>query len=117
MKIVEGRFEDFIVLPNGNIISPLNNLTYFDNFECVTDYRIIQERKEKLVLQVVLKEGYDENSFQKFKDKFIKNFDEDMTIEIEVLESMPRKGKFRRVVSKIIPREQLILSGFPENPE
>ncbi|PVX27401.1 MAG: capsule biosynthesis protein CapK, partial [Candidatus Bathyarchaeum sp.] len=56
MKVLEGRFEDFIVLPNGEIISPLNNLTYFDKFDCVTDYRIIQERREKLVLQVVLKE-------------------------------------------------------------
>lgn len=117
MKIVEGRFEDFIVLPNGNIISPLNNLTYFDKFECVTDYRIIQESREKLVLQVVLKEGYEENSFQEFKDNFMKNFGEDMIIEVEVLESIPWKGKFRRVVSKILPREQLILSGFPENAE
>ena len=117
MKVLEGRFEDFIVLPNGEIISPLNNLTYFDKFDCVTDYRIIQERREKLVLQVVLKEGYDENSFQQFKDNFIKNFGEDMTIEIEVLESIPWNEKFRRVVSKILPREQLILSGFPENIE
>jgi phenylacetate-CoA ligase len=117
MKMLEGRFDDFIVLPNGKIISPLNNLTYFDDFECVTDYRIIQESREKLVLQVVLKEEYNENEFQKFKDNFIKNFGEGMTVEIEVLESIPRKGKFRRVVSKIMPREQLILSGFPENIE
>ncbi len=117
MQILEGRFEDFIVLPNGNIISPLNNLTYFDNFEFVTDYKIIQESREKLVLQVVLKEGYDENLFQEFKDNFMNNFGEDMIIEIQVLESIPRMGKFRRVVSKILPREQLILSGCPENIE
>jgi phenylacetate-CoA ligase len=113
MRIVEGRFEDFIVLPNGKIISPLNNLTYFDNFECVTDYRIIQEKKDKLVLQIVLKDACEENTFQKFKDN-INNFGEDITIEIEVLDSIPRTGKFRRVVSKTLPREQFILSGFPE---
>ena len=114
MKILEGRFEDFIILPNGKIISPLNNLTYFDNFECVAEYRIIQERTDKLVLQVVLKEGYKENVFEKFKDNFINEFGEDVTIEIEVLDSIPRMGKFRRVVSKILPREQFILSMLTE---
>ena len=109
MKILEGRFEDFIILPDGKVISPLNNLTYFDKFECVTEYRIIQETMNKLVLQVVLKEGTKENEFEKFKDNFINEF-KDVTIEIEVLDSIPRTGKFRRVVSKIMPREQFILS-------
>lgn len=107
MKVLEGRFEDFIILPSGRIISPLVTLSYFENIKGIAEYRIVQERKDNFILQLVLKEGYNENALAQLRNRFIEEFKEDVTINIEILDAIPRNGKLRRVVSKCMPREQL----------
>lgn len=107
MKVLEGRFEDFIILPSGRIIYPFNIFPFFfENIEGIAEYRIIQERKDNFILQLVLKEGYNENAIAQLRNRFIEEFREDVTINIEVLDAIPRNGKLRRVVSKCMPREQ-----------
>jgi len=106
MKVVEGRFEDFIILPSGRIIYPLVTLSFFEKIEGIAEYRIIQEGKDNFILQLVLKEGYKGNALAQLRNRFIEEFGKDVTINIEVLDAIPRNGKLRRVVSKCMPREQ-----------
>jgi len=110
MKVLEGRSEDFIILPSGRIISPLVTLSYFENIEGVAEYRIVQERKDNFILQLVLKEGYNENLLVQLRNRFVEEFGKDVTINIEVLDAIARNGKLRRVISKCMPREQFFSS-------
>ena len=107
MKVLEGRFEDFIVLPSGRIITPLVTSRYFDNIEGIAEYRIIQKKRDDFVIRIVLEEGHNDYLLTQLSDRFKKGFGEDVTINIEVLDVIPRKGKLRRVVS-MLTREQFL---------
>lgn len=106
MKVLEGRFEDFIILPSGRIISPMGTLRYFEDIKGIDEYMIIQEKKDTFILRLVLKEGYNDEIFPQLRDRFIKGFGEDVAINFKVVDSIPREGKLRRVVSKCLPRER-----------
>lgn len=110
MKVLEGRFEDFIILPSDRIISPLVTSRYVEDIEGIAEYRIIQETKDSFIIQLVLKEGYSDDIFLQLRYRFTKEFGEDVTINIEVVDAIPRNGKLRRVVSKCLPRERFLLT-------
>jgi len=107
MKVLEGRFEDFIILPTSRIVSPLVTSCYFEGIEGITEYKVIQERMDRIIVQIVLKEGYGDDTLLQIEDRFIKGFGEEIKIDFEVVDTIPRDGKFRRVVSKCLPRERL----------
>ena len=65
MEVVEGRFDDFIMLPSGRIISPYVTSRYFENIKGIAEYRIVQEAGHRFTIQLVLREGYsDDVSFK-----------------------------------------------------
>jgi phenylacetate-CoA ligase len=106
MNIIEGRFEDFIVLPNGRIISPYVTSRYFENIPDIIEYRLIQEKKDRFTIQLVLRKECNSDTFLRLEDRFRKELGEDITMHIEVVDAIPRNGKLRHVVSKCLPREQ-----------
>ena len=108
MKVLDGRFEDFIILPNGRVLSPLVTLRYFENIEGISEYRIIQEKIDKLTLQLVLRDGYDEDVVTRLRNRFMDKLGEDITLNIEVMDAIPRDGKLRRVVSHCLPRKRFV---------
>jgi len=110
MKVLEGRYDDFIILPSGRIIPPFVTSIYFENIEGIAEYRIIQETKQYFIIQIVLRDEYNDAIFLQLKDRFTKGFGEDVTINIEVVDAIPRSGKLRRVVSKCLPRERFLFS-------
>jgi len=110
IKVLEGRFEDFIILPNGRIISPIVVSRYFENIEGIAEYRIIQEAKDNFIIKLVLKERHNDDIFLQLRERLSKGLGEDVTINIKVVDAIPRNGKLRRVVSKCIPREQILSS-------
>jgi phenylacetate-CoA ligase len=101
MKVIEGRHEDFIVLPSGRIITPSVTSRYFENIEGIAEYKIIQKKRDEFIIQIVLEERHNDYLLTQLSDRFKKGFREDVTINIEVLDVIPRKGKLRRVVSKL----------------
>ncbi len=106
MKVLEGRFEDLIILPTGRIISPLVISCYFEGIEGITEYRVIQEKTDDFIVQIALKEGYGDDTLLQIRDRFMKGLGEDITINFEVVDTIPRDGKLRRIVSKCLPRER-----------
>ncbi len=106
MKVLEGRFEDLIILPTGRIISPLVVSCYFEGIEGITEYRVIQEKIDYFIVQIVLKEDYGDDTLLQIRDRLIRGFGEDITINFKVVDTIPRDGKLRRVVSKCLPRER-----------
>ena len=110
MKVLEGRSDDFIILPSGRIIPPYVTSMYFSNIEGIAEYKIIQETRQHFIIQIVPREEYDDALFLQLKGRFIKGFNEPVTIDIEVVDAIPRSGKLRRVVSKCLPREKFLFS-------
>jgi len=107
MNMIEGRFDDCIVLPSGRIVSPLVMADYFENIEGIAEYRIIQERKDNLIIQIVPKEEYEDDMFLLLRNRFAEKLGAHIKLNIEIIDHIPTSGKLRRIVSKCLPREQL----------
>ena len=106
MQMVEGRSDDFILLPSGTILSPLDASRCFESIEGVSEYRIIQEAKDHLTVQLVLKEGCGEDVPLRLRDKLKQELGENLTVDVQVLDAIPGNGKRRNVISKCLTREQ-----------
>ncbi len=114
MKVIEGRLDDFIVLPSGKIISPIVILSVFDGVEGVTEFRVIQEKKEELNVQIVSENVPETELFQTLRERFADRLRETMTLNIEAvdaLETTREQEKPRCIISKCLPREHLFNAG------
>jgi phenylacetate-CoA ligase len=106
MKIVEGRTDDFLVTLDGKLISPLIFFPYpFQDFEGIKQFRVIQERRDKLVIQLVLKEGFRSGPeiFEKARRDISKLFGAAMQVEFQTLEKIEKdpSGKLRKIISHV----------------
>lgn len=106
MKLVEGRADDFLSTMDGRVISPLIFFPYpFDDFEQIRQFRVIQEQKDKLVIQVVPKEGcrIDSETFKKAATEISSVFGSDMQVEFQTLEKIEKdaSGKIRKIISYV----------------
>ena len=106
IKRIEGRTDDFLIATNGRVISPTVFFPYpFDNLDEIKQFRVVQERKDKLRIEVVPKgEFLNRNRFFEKAEKKIKQlFGEDMNVEFKILKAIPRDktGKLGKVISLI----------------
>ena len=103
MKILEGRTDDFLVLPSGTVISP-RNINFLENVKGISEYRIIQKELDRILLQIVKGIDFSENTISQAKN-VIRNgcLDEDIGINVEFVEKIPRdkSGKKRAVISEL----------------
>ncbi len=114
MKVIEGRLDDFIVLPSGRIISPIVVLSVFDGIEGIAEFRVIQEKKEELTVQIVSKDEPGTRMLSKLRDRFAERLTESMKLDIEVVETLATargQGKPRCIISKCLPREHFFHRG------
>ena len=103
MNVIEGRKDDFIILPSGTIISP-RNINFLEYIEGIVEYRIIQKKQNKIVVQATKGINFSQKTITQIKDE-IRNgcLDEDIEINVEIVDEMPREksGKIRAVVSEL----------------
>lgn len=104
MKIIEGRMDDFLIALDGRIVSPTVIFPYpFENIEMIRQFRIVQERQDKLTIQLAMKKGFYNEAivFEKAKKRLQRLFGEEMQVEFQILEEIPRdeSGKLRKTVS------------------
>jgi phenylacetate-CoA ligase len=106
IKSYEGRADDFLLASDGRVISPTVFFPYpFEDVDWIRQFRVIQESRKKLVIQVAAKETLAN------QDKIVRNaeskirmlFGEDMEVEFEFVEEIPRdpSGKLRKVISHV----------------
>lgn len=103
MKIIDGRADDFLVLPSGKIISPRNigTLEYIDG---ISGWRIIQEKKDKIIVQIVKGENFSQKTIEQVKEKVLTGcLGENVEIVVKLVEEIPKNesGKIRMVMSKV----------------
>jgi phenylacetate-CoA ligase len=105
MKLVEGRADDFLTAIDGRIISPTVFFPYpFKDFGDIRQFKVIQEEKDMLMIQLVLKGRFlAEGVLESARKEVQRVFGEKMRVEFEFLDELPREpsGKLKRVVSKI----------------
>lgn len=103
MKSVEGRCDDFIILPSGKLVSPIVLALAMKHTNGVIDYQIIQENIEKITVYMVISEKVDEAYIHNLQVKIQDFLDNEVSIEIKIIEKLKKgsTGKIRSVISKI----------------
>ena len=102
MKVVEGRKDVFMKTPSGKIIPPIIWPVIMERITTINQYKIIQEKIDLIKVQIVKGKGFSEETCSRVKRDIKNALGEDLHIEVEIVDKIPREaGKVRSVVSKI----------------
>jgi phenylacetate-CoA ligase len=102
MKVVEGRKDVFMKTPNGKIIPPIIWPVIMERITTINQYKIIQEKIDLIKVQIIKGKVFSEETSDRVKRDIKNALGEDMYIEVEIVDKIPREaGKVRSVVSKI----------------
>ncbi|MCJ7431294.1 phenylacetate--CoA ligase family protein [Candidatus Bathyarchaeota archaeon] len=109
MKMVEGRSDSILYLPDGRPLSPLAfiyAMQLFRLFECIEQWRVVQERQNSLRFDVKkVNVNVDERSMETELVGHIRkvlNLDSDVEVEVHFVNEIPvdKSGKMMKVISK-----------------
>lgn len=105
LKTLEGRTDDFLTALDGRIISPTIFSPYpFESLEGIRQFKVIQERRDELKIQLVAKESFlsDKQVFDKARKEIEKVFGEGMQVDFQLLEKIDSDShKLRKVISHV----------------
>lgn len=103
MKVIEGRLDDFIVLPSGNVLPPTALVPLFFKTLQIEQFRIIQNRKDLLEVEIVPHKEYTENVEKNILEKLETIINEPIHIKIKKVETIKQevKTKYRTVISNV----------------
>ena len=112
MKILEGRADDFLITLDGRIVSPTVFFPYpFEDFEGIRQFRVIQEKRGKLTIQLAVKESFfnKKEVLEKARNEIWRLFGEGMQVKFQLSEKIDRdtSGKLRKTVSYVPMQEFL----------
>jgi len=111
MKVVEGRKESVVVLPDGRSLSPLaidDCMCAFKYFNQIAQYRFVQRRIDSF--RILFKKKADTVSEEVMETELLAHVkrildigESEETVEIEFVDEIPldRTGKIRKVVSEL----------------
>ena len=114
MEVLEGRADDFLVTLGGKLVSPLIFHPYpFENSDWITQFKIVQEKRDKLIIQLVIKEdaGDVAKIIADARVRLIELFGTDMQVEFRTVKSIERdtSGKLRKIVSHVSIYDRLFV--------
>lgn len=100
LRSVEGRINDLFVLPDDKILSSHVWHKLFMSQDYIKEFKLIQEKKDRVIIQVVLE--YNDKRLKTLKDK-VKSFLPGCQIIWQKLDCIPpgKGGKFRHSVSEV----------------
>jgi len=111
LRNVQGRINDDLVLPSGRKISWLHFYHQFykemgKNVFSISQYRIIQDKKDRIIFEVVKGKDFDPKMLERIRDNlgtFFAKFGEKIEVIIEIVKEIPleRTGKRRILISKV----------------
>lgn len=99
LKNIEGRIADFIILPNGQLISPYALMNIM-NYPMISMFQIIQETTNKIVILFVEDVGFNQDILNTIEKKYREILGDDMDIELVNVDSIEKYGKLRPVIRK-----------------
>jgi phenylacetate-CoA ligase len=114
MKVVEGRANDVIVLPDGRVMSAVTFLAgiyQLSFYKDIYKFRIIQKEVDRFKFLVKLRDcccldrGVAEKELREFFSRLF-NVDGEVDFELEFVDDIPldKSGKFRVIISEVADR-------------
>ncbi len=106
IKRIEGRSSDFLVLPSGQALSPMNLLNAMDPkyVKGVMQYQIIQESKGSFLVKVVVNQEFNSEQVLSIQKRMqLRCYGEDVRVDVQAVNEIEKDktGKARIIVSKI----------------
>ena len=96
---IYGRKTDLLITEDGKMATqvewPLQSIREIDQF------RIIQERIDKVTVVIVPAENYSENTERKVISILRKHLGKEVEVRIRIVKKIPNKEKFRFIISKV----------------
>jgi phenylacetate-CoA ligase len=112
LRNVQGRINDYLVLPSGRKISWLHFYHQFykeleKNVFSISQYQIIQDRQDRIIFKVVKGRQFDPYMLDRIKnnlERYFAELSENLEVVMEVVKEIPseRTGKRRILISKVI---------------
>ena len=103
MRNIEGRKDDFLILPNGRLVSPRRATTSIWEVLGAEQYRIIQKKKDLVVIELAKGQGISERSIAQASGGLKELLGPDVQIRVDVVDhiSTGKTGKLRKVISEV----------------
>lgn len=103
MKIIEGRSDAFVVLPSGNLLSPMFFFGIMKPIKGIDNWRVFQEEKKCITIYIVPSKDFSSETIKNIKHRVNKHIKEKIEINIKLKKRIPddSSGKVRAVVSKV----------------
>jgi phenylacetate-CoA ligase len=102
LKVIEGRFNDFIVIKDGKRISPFELTCAVESIPGIAKYQIVQEKMDRVVVRLVRGREFSQAVFGEIRQKLRPLWGEGVEVLFEVLEDIPKgNSKYQVVLSKV----------------
>ncbi|MGD2248403.1 MAG: hypothetical protein PVF58_08340 [Candidatus Methanofastidiosia archaeon] len=107
MELLEGRKDDFLVMPNGYLMSPRKVVPVVEITPGIKEFQIVQKTRDTITIYMVKDDSYTQKAEHTLKERLhtlirASGCQEFVTIETEYMDKIPRKkGKLRIIVSKV----------------
>ncbi|MFN8487392.1 MAG: hypothetical protein U0350_07345 [Caldilineaceae bacterium] len=103
MKLIQGRVDDFIVLPSGRRFSPRMINPVYEHLPGVMEHVLVQERLDHIVVHVNIDTTHQATTPTLIKETLGNLFAEPIQLDVKLTTEFERgrTGKLRNVVSKV----------------
>ncbi|RJQ51132.1 MAG: phenylacetate--CoA ligase family protein [Nitrospiraceae bacterium] len=107
MRTVEGRDEDFIILKDGRLMSPMMVTGTLDYVPGIRQFRVVQESMDVIDVFLAKGDGFAPGAVDKAQESLREIFGSGVELRCSAVEDIPREsnGKVRAVVSKVFVRD------------
>lgn len=105
MKEIEGRSNDYVILKDGRMISPLGllNAIWAVSDEMLSEYRIIQASEDSFIIKVIGKKSHSDKITSQIQESMKEIVGKSAKIEVQMVNRIRKSpsGKTKIVVSKV----------------
>ncbi len=111
MQMAAGRVTEFLISPEGVIVSGVSLATYFiTSIPGIAQAQLIQEKRDFVVVRLVCTEQFDNDSERIISEKIAEFFGPGMKYELQKVATIPLEpsGKHRFSICKLDPMEYLV---------
>lgn len=101
---IEGRIADFLVTPDGDLVSGISLTDHFAGYiPGVAQIQIVQKKINMLVLNIVKKDEFSKESEEKIEELIKDFFGEKMCFEYDYTDHIPKgpRGKYRFTICEV----------------
>lgn len=103
MKVMEGRSDAFVVLPSGDLLSPMFFFGIMKPIKNILNWRVVQENPGEIIVYFVPDKKFNSNTCNSIIKRIKENIRERINIHIKPVRELnpDRSGKIRSVISFI----------------